>query len=304
MIYTLTFNPSIDYEMNISHFSITHTNRSTHENYHLGGKGINVSRVLHELGYESQILGFIGGFVGQEIKNKIREFQMSEKLISLENGISRINVKIIGKNETEINGQGPFISGIDMKQLYDQLNELKQDDILILSGSIPSCLNDNIYETIISVQTQKGVCCIVDATKQLLINTLKHHPFLIKPNIQECEEILNKKLVTTNELIEAAKQLQQMGARNVIISRGKDGAIFVSEENHIYESKGIKGNLISSVGCGDSMVAGFVAAYLKCHNYEEAFKLSMACGCANAFSEDLAKLEMIKKCYDLVEIKK
>lgn len=304
MIYTLTFNPSIDYKMNVQHFLVSHTNRSTHENYHLGGKGINVSRVLHELGYESQILGFVGGFVGQEIKNKIKEFHMNEKLIPLENGISRINVKVLGKSETEINGQGPFISGIDMKQLYDQLNELKQGDILILSGSVPSCLNDNIYETIVSVQTQKGVYCIVDATKSLLLNTLKHHPFLIKPNIQECEEMLNRRLVTTNELIEAAKQLQEMGAQNVIISRGKEGAIFVSKDGDVYENRGLKGTCISSVGSGDSMVAGFVAAYLKCQNYEEAFKLAVACGCATAFSEDLAEIEIIKKCYDLVEIKK
>ena len=304
MIYTLTFNPSIDYEMNVTHFSIAHTNRSMHENYHLGGKGINVSRVLHELGYESQILGFVGGFVGEEIKKKIKEFNMHEKLISLENGVSRINVKVLGKNETEINGQGPLITGLDMKQLYDQLNECSSGDILILSGSIPNCLNDNIYETIVSVQSQKGVCCVVDATGKLLVNTLKHHPFLIKPNINECEEILNRKIITTNEIIEAAKQLQEMGAQNVIISRGKDGAIFVSKEGEIFENRGLKGNCVCSVGSGDSMIAGFIAAYVKCQNYEEAFKLAVASGCATAFSEDLAKLDMIRKCYDSIEIKK
>ena len=304
MIYTLTFNPSIDYEMNLTHFTTSHTNRSTHENYRLGGKGINVSRVLKELGYNSEILGFVGGFVGQEIKKMIHDFKMKEDLISLENGTSRINVKILGKTETEINGQGPLISGVDMKQLYDQLSQLDEHDTLILSGSIPNCLSDNVYETIVSVQTQKGVCCVVDATNKLLVNTLKYHPFLIKPNVHECEEILNRKLLTTNEIIEAAKALQEMGARNVLISRGKDGAIFFSEEGKIYEHRGLRGTCISSVGCGDSMVAGFVAAYIKCRNYEEAFKLAVACGCANAFSEDLAQIEMIKKCYDLIEIKK
>ena len=191
-----------------------------------------------------------------------------------------------------------------MKQLYDQLDMLGKDDVLILSGSIPKCLNDNIYETILSVQSAKGVLCIVDATKDLLVNTLKHHPFLIKPNVAECEEILNETLLTTKEVIAAAKKLQEMGARNVMISRGKEGAVLADENGGIFESKGLKGECISSVGCGDSMVAGFIAAYLKCSSYEEAFKLAMACGSATAFSEDLAKIEMIERCYNELEVKK
>lgn len=304
MIYTLTFNPSIDYEMNLVHLTFSHTNRSTHESYHLGGKGINVSRILHELGFDSVILGFRGGFVGDEIRRMIYQFGLNEKLIELEEGISRINVKVLGKAETEINGEGPLIGGTDMKQLYDQLDMLGKDDVLILSGSIPKCLNDNIYETILSVQSAKGVLCIVDATKDLLVNTLKHHPFLIKPNVAECEEILNETLLTTKEVIAAAKKLQEMGARNVMISRGKEGAVLADENGGIFESKGLKGECISSVGCGDSMVAGFIAAYLKCSSYEEAFKLAMACGSATAFSEDLAKIEMIERCYNELEVKK
>lgn len=304
MIYTLTFNPSIDYEMNLVHLTFSHTNRSTHESYHLGGKGINVSRILHELGFDSVILGFRGGFVGDEIRRMIYHFGLNEKLIELEEGISRINVKVLGKAETEINGEGPLIGGVDMKQLYDQLDMLGKDDVLILSGSIPKCLNDNIYETILSVQSAKGVLCIVDATKDLLVNTLKHHPFLIKPNVAECEEILNETLLTTKEVIAAAKKLQEMGARNVMISRGKEGAVLADENGGIFESKGLKGECISSVGCGDSMVAGFIAAYLKCSSYEEAFKLAMACGSATAFSEDLAKIEMIERCYNELEVKK
>ncbi|WP_294561998.1 1-phosphofructokinase [uncultured Traorella sp.] len=304
MIYTLTFNPSIDYEMNLVHLTFSHTNRSTHESYHLGGKGINVSRILHELGFDSVILGFRGGFVGDEIRRMIYQFGLNEKLIELEEGISRINVKVLGKTETEINGEGPLIGGADMKQLYDQLDMLGKDDVLILSGSIPKCLNDNIYETILSVQSAKGVLCIVDATKDLLVNTLKHHPFLIKPNVAECEEILNETLLTTKEVIAAAKKLQEMGARNVMISRGKEGAVLADENGGIFESKGLKGECISSVGCGDSMVAGFIAAYLKCSSYEEAFKLAMACGSATAFSEDLAKIEMIERCYNELEVKK
>ena len=304
MIYTLTFNPSIDYEMNLVHLTFSHTNRSTHESYHLGGKGINVSRILHELGFDSVILGFRGGFVGDEIRRMIYQFGLNEKLIELEEGISRINVKVLGKAETEINGEGPLIGGADMKQLYDQLDMLGKDDVLILSGSIPKCLNDNIYETILSVQSAKGVLCIVDATKDLLVNTLKHHPFLIKPNVAECEEILNETLLTTKEVIAAAKKLQEMGARNVMISRGKEGAVLADENGGIFESKGLKGECISSVGCGDSMVAGFIAAYLKCSSYEEAFKLAMACGSATAFSEGLAKIEMIERCYNELEVKK
>ena len=302
MIYTLTFNPSIDYEMNLVHLTFSHTNRSTHESYHLGGKGINVSRILHELGFDSVILGFRGGFVGDEIRRMIYQFGLNEKLIELEEGISRINVKVLGKAETEINGEGPLIGGADMK--HDQLDMLGKDDVLILSGSIPKCLNDNIYETILSVQSAKGVLCIVDATKDLLVNTLKHHPFLIKPNVAECEEILNETLLTTKEVIAAAKKLQEMGARNVMISRGKEGAVLADENGGIFESKGLKGECISSVGCGDSMVAGFIAAYLKCSSYEEAFKLAMACGSATAFSEDLAKIEMIERCYNELEVKK
>lgn len=300
MIYTLTFNPSIDYEMNVNYFSIAHTNRSTHENYRLGGKGINVSTVLKELDFESTILGFYGGFVGEEIKRLIHENKMNEKLIQLENGISRINVKMLGKHETEINGEGPFISSIDMKQLYDQLEELTEQDVLILSGSIPKCLNENIYELILNVQTKKGVTCIVDATKDLLMNTLKYHPFLIKPNVKECEDILDRKLMTTSDVIEAAKYFQELGAKNVLISRGSQGAVLVDENGNVHEHKGLKGNVISTVGCGDSMVAGFIAAYLKCKNYEESFRMAMSCGSASAFSQGLAKLEKIKECYEKI----
>ena len=300
MIYTLTFNPSIDYEMNVNYFSIAHTNRSTYEEYRLGGKGINVSTVLNELGFESTILGFYGGFVGNEIKRLIHKRKMKEKLIQLENGISRINVKMLGKHETEINGEGPFISSVDMKQLYDQLEELTEEDVLILSGSIPKCLNENIYELILNVQTKKGVTCIVDATKSLLVNTLKYHPFLIKPNVKECEEILDRKLMTTSEIIEAAKYFQELGAKNVLISRGDQGAVFVDENGRVHEHKGLKGNVVSTVGCGDSMVAGFIAAYIKCKNYEEAFKMALSCGSASAFSQGLATIDKIKECYEKI----
>lgn len=303
MIYTLTFNPSLDYEMHLNTLMTSRTNRSTHENYRLGGKGINVSRVLKELDVESIILGFYGGFVGKEIYRQIHGFGMKEQLIPLEEGISRINVKVLGNYETEINGEGPFIGGSDMQKLYEQLSNLEEEDVLILSGSIPKCLNEDIYETILSVQTAKKVKCVVDATGNLLLNTLKHHPFLIKPNVVECEDIVQRKLLTTQDVIRAAKELQEKGACNVLISRGKEGAILVDENQKVYECRGLKGNCVSSVGAGDSMIAGFVAAYLKCGNTLEAFRLAMACGSASAFSEDLAKIDKIKKCYEEVEVK-
>lgn len=303
MIYTCTFNPSIDYEMHLDFLSTNHTNRSTHEDYRLGGKGINVSRVLKELGIDSTILGFKGGFVGDEILRMIHLAGLKEKLISLESGVSRINVKVLGKVETEINGEGPLISGIDMHQLYNQLDELNSDDVLILSGSIPKCLNKDIYATILSVLTLRKIRCVVDASGELLLNCLKYHPFLIKPNVVECESILHEKLLTTSDVVKAAKRLQEMGAQNVLISRGRDGAVLVDENGKVMESRGLKYDCYSSIGAGDSMVAGFMAAYLKCASTSEAFKLAVSSGCATAFSEDLAKAEMIKKCYDEMEVK-
>ena len=171
---------------------------------------------------------------------------------------------------------------------------------ILLSGSIPKCLNENIYELILNVQTKKGVTCIVDATKSLLVNTLKYHPFLIKPNVKECEEILDQKLMTTSEIIEAAKYFQELGAKNVLISRGDQGAVFVDENGRVHEHKGLKGNVVSTVGCGDSMVAGFIAAYIKCKNYEEAFKMALSCGSASAFSQGLATIDKIKECYEKI----
>lgn len=304
MIYTCTFNPSIDYEMNVAHIWPSKTNRSSYEHYRLGGKGINVSRVLHELEVDSEILGFYGGFVGEEIKRRIQSYGMSEKLIKLEEGISRINVKVLGQAETEINGEGPLIGGSDMKQLYDQLDLLTSDDVLVLSGNIPSCLSKQVYETILSVQRAKGVICVVDAANELLVNTLSYHPFLIKPNLAECEDILKTKLLSVNDMIYAAKWFKDQGACNVLISRGKDGALLMDEHGHVFESRGLKGKVISTVGCDDAMVAGFLAAYLKCSSYEEAFHLAVACGCATAFSEDLAKYEMIRQCYNEMEVNK
>lgn len=302
MIYTLTFNPSLDYEMHVDGMRCGKMNRSSLEKYWVGGKGINVSTILHELEFDSIILGFVGGFVGEEIKRKTTQQGLKADWITLEEGTSRINVKVIGTHETEINGQGPFIGAFELQQLFEKLERLQKGDVLILSGSVPSCLDANIYQTIVEVQSAKGVLCVVDAEKDLLVNCLKFHPFLIKPNVLECESIFQKRLETTSQVIEAAQKLHEMGACHVLVSQGADGAVLVDEEGNVYVSKGIKGHCVSSIGAGDSTVAGFVAGHLKCHNSKEAFHLAMACGAATAFSSGLAKLDKIKECYEMEEI--
>lgn len=304
MIYTLTFNPSIDYEMHLDRFKLNETNRSKNEIYRLGGKGINVSVVLKSLGFDSTVLGFVGGFVGDQILSMIHEKGIMEKMIPLEEGISRMNIKLANPIDTEINAAGPLITGYDMKRLFDQLDELKKEDILVLSGSVPTCLDEHLYETILNVLMNRGVLCVVDASGALLFNSLKAHPFLIKPNVVECEDILHVKIYNKKDAQSAAKQLQQLGAKNVLISMGKDGAVLVDEKGSVFESSSLQGKCISSVGCGDSMVAGFLAAFIKCSNSEEAFLMAMACGCATAFSEGLAGIDKIRECYAKMEVKK
>ena len=298
MIYTITLNPSLDLEMKIERIKTGTTNRSVSDSLRLGGKGINVSQVLKNLETESCIFTFVAGFVGAEIEKRIDEANLKAVIFHLPEGNSRINVKVKGTAETELNGAGPIISSDAMKELYEQLNCLKEEDVLILSGNIPNSLSDNLYETILSVVSEKKVKCVVDASKDLLVNCLKHHPFLIKPNRQECEEIFQRSMTSTHELIEAGRQLREMGALNVLISLGAHGGILIDENYQVHQRDALQGESLSSVGAGDSMVAGFVAAYEKTKNYEEAFKVSMACGCATAFSSGLADYDTIHECYD------
>ena len=298
MIYTVTLNPSIDYVINLKSLNIGQINRVNSENIYPGGKGINVSRVLKTLGYDNVATGFISGFTGDFIINSLCELDVKSDFIKLNNGFTRINVKIKSNEETEINGGGPHISDEKLKELFDKLSDLKEDDILILAGSIPSTLSDDLYEKIIKHVEDNKVKVVVDATKNLLLNVLKYNPFLIKPNNHELEEIFNVKLDNLNDITTYAKKLQEMGARNVLVSMGKDGALLITENGQVLISNAPNGRVINSVGAGDSMVAGFICGYLNSNSYEEALKLGSASGSATAFSSDLAKKELI---YELIK---
>ena len=288
MIYTVTFNPSLDYIINVENLKMGETNRSSSEMILSGGKGINVSTVLKNLGFENVALGFIAGFTGKEIENGAKEFGINTDFIELREGLSRINVKIKADKETEINCTGPSISADELEMLYSKLRELKEGDILVLAGSVPPSLPQDIYEKIMEM-----IKIAVDATKDLLLNVLKYNPFVIKPNNHELGEMFGVVLKTEEEIIEYAKKLQDMGARNVLISRAGDGAIMITENGEIYKSAAPKGTVVNSVGAGDSMVAGFIAGYLNNGSYEEAFKTGVATGSASAFSKYLATKEEV-----------
>lgn len=303
MIYTVTLNPAIDYVIMLDNLKIGSVNRIVSENVYPGGKGINVSGVLKELGYESTTLGFISGFSGAFIKDSLDKKGLETDFIDLENGFTRINVKIKSNEETEINGQGPHINDEKLKQLYEKIDKLNEGDILILSGSIPKTLDEKLYENIMKRLENKHVKVVVDATKDLLLNVLKHKPFLIKPNNYELEEMFNVKLKSNEDVALFARKLKEMGAKNVLVSMGKDGAILVNEENRVFISNVAKGKVINSAGAGDSMVAGFICGYISTNSYEEALKLGTACGSATAFSSDLAKREFIESLLSEIIVK-
>lgn len=293
MIYTVTFNPSIDYIVKVHTFTMGTVNRVEEEKYYPGGKGINVSLMLKKLGVESEALGFIAGFTGLEIERMLNKAGCKSSFIKVEEGLSRINVKIKSEEESEVNGRGPRVESKDIANLQQQLHKLKEGDFLVLAGSIPSTLPENIYGSICEELKDKNIKVVVDATGALVLNTLKFNPFLIKPNVLELEEMFHTKLNTHEEIIEKARELQRLGARNVLISMAEQGAIFLSEEGQVLKAKAPKGEVINSVGAGDSMVAGFLAGSLKGGNLEEAFKLSVAAGSASAFSHWLAEEEQV-----------
>ena len=303
MIYTVTFNPSLDYIVSVDGFKLGLTNRTSSELMLPGGKGINVSIVLKNLGIQSTALGFMAGFTGKEIARRLEEEGVASDFIQIEEGISRINLKLKSIDGTEINGSGPDIPQEKLDELFDKLNQLQENDILVLAGSIPSSLPNDIYEQIMKKLDQQGIKIIVDATNDLLKKVLPYHPFLIKPNHRELEELFNVKIENQEDLIFYARKLQEQGAINVLVSLGKDGAILVSEDDHVYYCAGAKGKLLNSVGSGDSMVAGFIAGYLKDKKYDVALKLGSACGGATAFSEDLAEASMIQEVYKQLKVK-
>jgi 1-phosphofructokinase len=297
MIYTITFNPALDYIVRVEDFKLGEVNRTSYEEVYAGGKGINVSIVLENLGVENKALGYIAGFTGDEIERKVKSFGCKTDFIKLKSGMSRINVKLKSNEESEINGQGPNITDDDLEELYEKLDLLNKGDILVLAGSIPVTLPKNIYEIIMNRLSHKGIRFIVDATGELLLNVLKYEPFLIKPNHYELADLFNATIKTEEDIIIYAKKLREMGARNVLISRAGDGAIFITENNDVIKSEVPNGKLINSVGAGDSMVGGFIAGYLKSESLEEAFKMGVATGSASAFSEALATKE---KVYELL----
>ena len=294
MIYTVTFNPAIDYIIHTGTMQVGQVNRSQGEELYFGGKGINVSFVLHELGLPSKALGFVAGFTGAAIEAGIQEQGIATDFVHLDSGFSRINVKIKSGEETELNGQGPNISEAAVAELFEKLNQLQDGDILILAGSIPNTMSADSYEKILAHLSDKNIKVVVDATKDLLLKVLPYHPFLIKPNNHELGELFGVTLHSIEEIATYAKKLQEMGAQNVLISMAGDGALLIDETGKQHVCGVCKGTVKNSVGAGDSMVAGFVAGSMH-GDYEAALKLGTAAGGATAFSEGLAQRAEIER---------
>lgn len=288
VIYTVTFNPSLDYIVSVKDFRPGMTNRTSSELMLAGGKGINVSIVLGNLGIKSTALGFIAGFTGDEIVRRLHNSGINSEFIKINDGISRINIKLKSIDGTEINGQGPHIDSSHIEQLMNRLRRLESGDILVLAGSIPAGISDNIYKDIMDMLKDKGVQIVVDATSRLLTNVLEYKPFFIKPNQHELGDIFNVTLNTQEEVIPYALELKKMGAVNVCVSMGGKGAILVADDGNVYKAKAPDGILKNSVGAGDSLVAGFLSGWIEKKDYEYAFRKGVATGSASAFSERLA----------------
>ena len=288
MICTVTFNPSLDYIVSVDDFQLGMTNRTSSELILPGGKGINVSIVLKNLGLDSTALGYAAGFTGEELIRRLTEFGVNADFIKINHGMTRINLKLKSIDGTEINGCGPDIDAEALEQLMEKIDRLQEGDVLVLAGSIPYSMPDDIYQQILKRLSDKNMTIAVDATKDLLLNVLEYHPFLIKPNHHELGEIFGVTLSEWSDVIPYAKKLQERGAKNVLVSMGKDGAILVAEDGSITYSPVPKGKLVNSIGAGDSMVAGFLTGYIETNSYEKAFYMGVATGSASAFSENLA----------------
>lgn len=298
MIYTVTFNPALDYVVSVDHFKLGEVNRTTREAIFYGGKGINVSAVLANLGHESRALGFVAGFTGDEIERGVRELGFDSDFIHVAQGMSRINVKLKSDQESEINGMGPEITGEDLEGLFGKLEELREGDVLILSGSIPSSIDKRIYERILERLKGRGILSVVDGEKELLLNVLPYHPFLIKPNNFELGDMFGVVLEDESKIVEYAGRLQDMGARNVLVSMAGDGALLVTEKKEVHRMGVARGMVRNSVGAGDSMVAGFVAGFLEKGDFAHALRLGTAAGGATAFSDGLGTREKIMELYE------
>lgn len=288
MIYTVTFNPSLDYIVRVDGLKLGAVNRVNYENILPGGKGINVSIVLGNLGHKSCALGFTAGFTGREIEERMRGYGADCDFIQVAEGMSRINVKVKSDEETEINGLGPAITDADVDALFAKLDALQEGDCLVIAGSVPSMLPDDMYERIMERLDGRGIDIAVDAERDLLTRVLKYHPFVIKPNNHELGDIFGVELKKREEVVPYAKKLQEQGARNVIVSMAGEGAVFVSEDGEVAMSEAPKGTVVNSVGAGDSMVAGFIAGFIETGDMVKAFKMGLCTGSASAFSPDLA----------------
>ena len=297
MVYTVTFNPSLDYIVSVEDFQLGKTNRTAKEQMLPGGKGINVSTVLKNLGIPNTALGFSAGFTGEEIKRRVEEMGLASDFIDLPNGYSRINVKMKDFDGTEINGQGPDISPEETERLLRKLDSLKEEDVLVLAGSIPRTMPDSIYSDILRRLDGKGILTVVDATGELLLHVLEYSPFLIKPNNHELGEIFQVKLETKEDVVPYARKMQEKGARNVLVSMAGQGAVLLDEKGQVHMLPAPKGKLVNAVGAGDSMVAGFLAGWLTKKDYEYAFRMGISAGSASAFSENLATKEEVEEVF-------
>lgn len=298
MIYTVTFNPALDYVARVEHFAAGQVNRTVEEHIFYGGKGINVAAVLASLGQPVTALGFVAGFTGAEIERGVRAMGLTADFIPVKKGLSRINVKLKSDQESEINGMGPEVTGEDVERLLNKLEALKEGDVLVLSGSIPVSVGDGIYERILSRLAGRGIRAVVDAEKELLLRVLPWHPFLIKPNHRELEDLFRVTVRTEEDVIAYANRLREMGAENVLVSMAGDGALLVNGSGEVFRQKAAAGTVKNSVGAGDSMVAGFLAGYLEKGDFAHALRLGAAAGGATAFSDGLGTREEILRLYE------
>ena len=297
MVYTVTFNPALDYVMNVEKLSTDDINRTESEELYYGGKGINVSAILSRLNIPTVALGFTAGFTGKKLREMMDDDGIKNDFTELNSGFTRINVKVKFGKELDINANGPEITADKIKELFLKLKKLNDGDYLVLAGSVPASLPDDLYSKILEELSGKNINIVVDTTGNQLINVLKYKPFLIKPNHHELGEIFGQEMDTTEKITEYAKKLQDMGAVNVLVSRGGDGAVLVDGNGTVHPAAAVEGTLVNSVGCGDSMVAGFIAGYITNKSYSEALKLSVASSAATAFSKELAKADEIYKIY-------